>query len=118
MDFSVVSLTFVSVPAPRLVPCSPPLSGRPDRLQPFRVVCRRRIYALVWATVCLSLAWHWFYLPTQAGPDTRLGTMVPVALGSVVFSALREVLQTFLSGSDPERAPCELPANPPAKRGS
>jgi hypothetical protein len=32
--------------------------------------------------------------------------MVPVALGSVVFSALREVLQTFLSGSDPERAPC------------
>jgi hypothetical protein len=66
----------------------------------------RVIYALVWATVCLSLAWHWFYPPTQAGPDTRLGTMVPVALGSVVFSALREVLQTFLSGSDPERAPC------------
>ena len=49
----------------------------------------RVIYALVWATVCLSLAWHWFYLPTQAGPDTSLGTMVPVALGSVVFSALR-----------------------------
>jgi len=49
----------------------------------------RVIYALVWATVCLSLAWNWFYLPTQAGLDTRLGTMVPVALGSVVFSALR-----------------------------
>jgi hypothetical protein len=77
----------------------------------------RVIYALVWAMVCFSVAKHGFAHPAQAGPDTRLGTMVPGAPGWVVFWALRGSSRRS-SGRDPERAPCELPAHPPAKLGS
>jgi hypothetical protein len=39
-------------------------------------------------------------------------------LGSVVFSAVRKCPTNVLSSRDPERAPFELPAHPPAKRTS